>query len=85
MGVAAYTPDLMEADQGWPGAHPMHLDITLDHLGPFRPTQALGDHRTPIAGLYLSGAGTNPTGGIAGTPGRLAAKALLADARSRRR
>jgi phytoene dehydrogenase-like protein len=78
-GVFAWTPDRMEHDEGWPGAHPMHLDITLDQLGPLRPTRALGDHRTPVAGLYISGAGTNPSGGVAGTPGRMAALALLAD------
>jgi phytoene dehydrogenase-like protein len=80
IGVAPFTPDLMADEGGWPGAHPMHLDLALDQLGPFRPTRALSDHRTPIGGLYLSGAGTSPAGGIAGTPGRLAAHALLADA-----
>ncbi len=79
VGVAAYTPDQMERDGRWPGAHPMYLDIALDQLGPFRPTRRLGRHRTPIEGLYLSGAGSGPTGGIAGTPGRAAAQALLAD------
>jgi phytoene dehydrogenase-like protein len=78
-GVYAWTPDRMEQQGRWPGAHPMHLDITLDQLGPLRPTKALGDHRTPIEGLYVSGAGTNPSGGIVGTPGRMAALALLAD------
>jgi phytoene dehydrogenase-like protein len=78
-GVYAWTPDRMEEEGRWPGAHPMHLDITLDQLGPLRPTRALGHHRTPVEGLYISGAGTNPTGGIAGTPGRMAARALLAD------
>jgi phytoene dehydrogenase-like protein len=77
--VFAWTPDRMEGEEHWPGAHPMHLDITLDQLGPLRPTRALGDHRTPVAGLYISGAGTNPSGGIAGTPGRMAALAVLAD------
>jgi len=77
-GVAARTPDLMNEDGRWPG-HPMHLDITLDQLGPLRPTRRLGGHRTPVRGLYISGAGTNPTGGIAGTPGRMAARALLKD------
>lgn len=57
----------------------MHVDIALDQLGPFRPTRRLADHRSPITGLYLSGAGTRPTGGIAGTPGKLAAKAVLDD------
>ena len=79
VGVATHLPDEMERNGRWPGAHPMYLDISLDQLGPFRPTRRLGRHRTPVAGLYLSGAGTGPTGGIAGTPGRAAAQALLAD------
>ncbi len=78
-GVAPWTPDRMEGQGRWPGAHPMHLDIALDQLGFLRPTRRLAGHRTPIAGLYISGAGTAPTGGIAGTPGRLAASAILED------
>ena len=78
-GVAARTPHDMETLERWPGAHPMHLDIALDQLGPFRPTRALARHRTPVAGLYVSGAGTSPAGGIVGTPGRLAAEAVLGD------
>ena len=79
VGIATHTPDEMERGGRWPGAHPMYLDLSLDQLGPFRPTRSLGRHRTPVQGLYLSGAGTGPTGGIAGTPGRAAAQALLAD------
>ncbi len=82
--VAPWTPDLMEEREHWPGAHPMHLDITLDQLGPLRPTRALAGHRTPVAGLYVSGAGTSPSGGVAGTPGRQSAMALLGDARGSR-
>ncbi|MGH8998479.1 MAG: phytoene desaturase family protein [Acidimicrobiia bacterium] len=82
MGVAARTPLDMERER-WVGAHPMHLDIALDQLGLFRPTPTLNSHRTPIEGLYVSGAGTSPTGGIAGTPGRQAARAVLADRRRR--
>jgi len=78
-GIATHTPDVMEEVERWPGGHPMHLDISLDQLGWFRPTRALADHRTPVAGLYISGAGTSPAGGIAGTPGRMAARAVLAD------
>ncbi|MGH9300306.1 MAG: phytoene desaturase family protein [Acidimicrobiales bacterium] len=77
-GMTTWTPDQME-EQGWVGAHPMHLDLSLDQLGFFRPTRSMSDHRTPVSGLYISGAGTAPTGGIAGTPGRQAARALLAD------
>jgi phytoene dehydrogenase-like protein len=32
-----------------------------------------------VRGLYLSGAGTHPGGGVHGMPGRLAADAVLAD------
>ena len=78
-GVAVRTPDLMAAELCWPGAHPMVLDVTLDQLGRLRPTAALASHRTPIDGMYISGAGTAPTGGIAGSPGRAAAQALIRD------
>jgi phytoene dehydrogenase-like protein len=55
----------------------MSLDVSLDQLGPLRPTRALSGHHTPIAGLFVTGAGTAPIGGIAGSPGRAAAKAVL--------
>jgi phytoene dehydrogenase-like protein len=74
------SPTRMAEGGRWPGAHPMHLEIALDQLGPLRPTRALADHRVPgVANLYVSGAGTNPAGGVMGTPGRRAAMALLAD------
>ena len=71
----------MATELDWPGAHPMHVDIGLDQLGPWRPTRALASHRTPVAGLYVTGAGTSPVGGIAGAPGRAAARAVLEDVR----
>ncbi|HET9050595.1 MAG TPA: NAD(P)/FAD-dependent oxidoreductase, partial [Candidatus Dormibacteraeota bacterium] len=84
VGVRAFTPDEMEGSERWPGAHPMHLDIAPDQLGPLRPTARLSGHRTPVDGLYISGAGTNPSGGISGTPGRRAALAVISDRRRRR-
>lgn len=78
-GVSTWAPEEMEDVERWPGGHPMHLDIALDQLGPLRRTRRLGRHRTPIEGLYISGAGTAPAGGILGTPGRQAAEALLED------
>ncbi len=83
VGISTHLPDEMERAGRWPAAHPMYIDLALDQLGPFRPTLRFGRHRTPVEGLYISGAGTAPTGGIAGTPGRAAAEALLADSRSR--
>jgi len=81
-GVHVRTPDDMAAELRWPGAHPMYLDLTPDQLGGLRPTAALASHRTPVEGLYISGAGTAPVGGISGSPGRAAARAVLKDRRS---
>ncbi|MBW3652709.1 MAG: NAD(P)/FAD-dependent oxidoreductase [Actinobacteria bacterium] len=79
-GVSVRTPEQMARELRWPGAHPMHLDLTPDQAGPRRPTRALASHRTPIDRLYISGAGTAPFGGVAALPGRAAAGAVLADA-----
>ncbi len=79
VGVRAFTPDEMEKMNRWPLGHPMYLDITLDQLGFMRPTRQLSSHRTPVEGLYISGAGTAPVAGIAGTPGKMSAKAVLKD------
>jgi len=80
-GMAVRTPSEMATELDWPGAHPMHVDIGLDQLGPRRPTRALASHRTPVPGLYITGAGTSPVGGVAGAPGRAAARAVLKDVR----
>jgi hypothetical protein len=39
----------------------------------------LSRYSTPFAGLYLSGAGTHPGGGVTGAPGRNAAQRVLGD------
>lgn len=78
VGTSIRTPEAMAAELRWPGAHPMVLDITLDQLAWMRPTRALASHTTPVRGLFVSGGGTAPMGGIAGTPGRATAKAVLA-------
>jgi beta-carotene ketolase (CrtO type) len=57
----------------------MHLDLTLDQLGAFRPLPELASHRGPIDGLYMTGAGTYPTGGVSAVPGRAAARVVLKD------
>jgi len=61
--------------------NPNHVDMTIDQLFSLRPAPGFARHRTPIPGLYLSGAGTHPGGGVHGMPGKLAAEAVLADAR----
>ncbi len=57
----------------------MHLEMSLDQMFAFRPTPALSRYRTPIAGLYLTGASTHPGGGVFGASGYAAARAVLKD------
>jgi phytoene dehydrogenase-like protein len=83
-GLAWRHAETWEREIGLLGGHPMHLDITQDQAGPLRPLPELSGYRTPIPGIYLSGAGTAPAGGVAGVPGRAAAKALLRDLRYRK-
>lgn len=61
-----------------------HGEITLDQILFMRPVAGWGRYATPIAGLYLGGAGTHPGPGIAGGPGLLAARKVLADWRKRK-
>jgi len=59
------------------GGNITHVDMTLGRAGPFRPARGFGGYRTPVDGLFLSGAGTHPGGGITGGPGYVAARELL--------
>jgi beta-carotene ketolase (CrtO type) len=70
-----------ESRLGNRAGNPNHLDMTIDQLFVLRPAPGFSRYRTPIAGLYLSGAGTHPGGGVHGMPGKLAASAVLADER----
>jgi hypothetical protein len=51
--------------------------MSLDQLLSLRPSLSLSGYRTPIGGLFLTGAGTHPGGGVTGLPGRNAAAAVL--------
>ena len=44
-----------------------------------RPTLSLSGYKTPITGLYLTGGGTYPAGGVTGVPGHNAAQVILSD------
>lgn len=54
-----------------------HLDMTLDQMVFFRPLPELANYKTPIEGLFLTGAGTHPGGSISGMPGRNCARAFI--------
>lgn len=58
-----------------------HVDMILSRGGPNRPARGLGGYLTPIAGLYLTGAGTHPGGGITGAPGYMTAREVIRDQR----
>ncbi|MCE9523395.1 MAG: NAD(P)/FAD-dependent oxidoreductase [Alphaproteobacteria bacterium] len=73
-----FTPPDIEKLAGSAGGHWHGGDLTLDQLGPLRPAPGLSRHETPVAGLYLCGAGTHPCGGVTGINGRNAAEAVLA-------
>jgi beta-carotene ketolase (CrtO type) len=43
--------------------------MTLDQMIFFRPLPELANYKTPIEGLYLTGAGTHPGDSISRMPG----------------
>jgi phytoene dehydrogenase-like protein len=57
---------------------------TLDQQLVFRPVPGWFQHRTPVHGLYVSGAATHPGGGVHGAAGANAARVLLGDLRVKR-
>jgi phytoene dehydrogenase-like protein len=52
---------------------------TPDQSGYDRPVAGWSSYRTPVAGLYQTGACTHPGGSVSGLPGRNCAAILLAD------
>lgn len=91
--LAAYAPDLPGLVRGRVVMSPLdwarrtgnlagsadHVDQTLDQMLGNRPSPRLAGYRTPIRGLYLTGAGTHPGGGVSGISGRNTAQAVLRD------
>ena len=63
---------------GLHGGHLFHGEHALDQLLMMRPAPVCARYATPIPGLFLGGGGSHPGGGITCGPGRLAARAILA-------
>ncbi len=57
-----------------PGNH--IAPVPAQSLG-LRPTRRMGNYSTPIDGIFVTGAGTHPGGGINGASGRACANAVL--------
>ena len=67
-----------------PRATYFHVDMIPSRLGMNRPGPGLGGYATPVDGLYLASAGSHPTGGVCGLPGKLGAERAMRDAARRR-
>jgi phytoene dehydrogenase-like protein len=68
--LEAHDPNLVGGDSV-AGSHHLRQNFV------FRPLAGYSSYRTPIEGLFMTGAATWPGGGVTGLPGRLAANAVL--------
>jgi phytoene dehydrogenase-like protein len=95
--LAEYAPDLKElilhrqvlTPLDWEREYSLteggefHGQMGLDQLLFMRPVAGFARYSTPIAGLYLCGAGTHPGGGVTGVPGWNAGREVLRELRRR--
>ncbi len=73
------TPLDMEREYGLTRGDVFHGAILPYQMFSFRPVPGWAQYRSPVAGLYLCGAGAHPGGGVLGAPGHNAAMAVLED------
>ena len=79
-GIQILTPQDLEQKFGMVGGNIFHGGMDLNQLWWNRPIAGMADYRVPmIHGLYLSGAGTHPGGGVCGASGFNTAGAVLED------
>jgi len=71
------TPRDIEREFGMTGGHWHHVELAFETFLFNRPVPALSRHTSPIAGLYLCGAGCHPGGNVMGVAGRNAAHQVL--------
>jgi phytoene dehydrogenase-like protein len=74
-----WLPIDIERRYGMTGGQIFHGDLMPDQVLWGRPFVGSRGHRTPVAGVYLCGAGTHPGGDVNGAPGYNAAMAVLGD------
>ena len=77
-----FTPADIEQRMAMTDGNIRHLDMVPSQFLAQRPVLGWSNYRTPIASLYLCGAGTHPGGEVTGAPGHNAAQIILADLRS---
>jgi phytoene dehydrogenase-like protein len=79
--VHVQTPLDLERELGLRRGNVMHVEMGLDSMFSYRPLPELAGYRTPVRGLFLTGASTHPGGGVFGASGRTAARVALSSAR----
>jgi phytoene dehydrogenase-like protein len=73
------TPLAIERTLGLLRGNVMHTEMSLDQMFFFRPLPELAGYRTPLPGLYLTGASTHPGGGVFAASGYNTAGVVLRD------
>ena len=71
------TPLDLERELGLRRGNVMHVEMGLDSMFSYRPLPELAGYRTPVRGLFLTGASTHPGGGVFGASGRTAARVVM--------
>jgi phytoene dehydrogenase-like protein len=77
--IVQYAPYALKEEQEFriSGGHWHHADLAFDQFLMVRPVPGAAQHRTPMDGLFLCGAGCHPGGGVMGIAGRNAAQQVL--------
>jgi len=84
IGRQVLTNEDFEREVGASGGNITHVDMVLSRGGPRRPARGLSGYSTPVAGLFLGGSGSHPSGGITGAPGYMAAREITRKGRTLR-
>lgn len=71
------TPVDIEREFRITGGHWHHGELSIDQSLMLRPVPHAAQYASPVNGLYLCGAGSHPGGGVMGSAGRNAARAVL--------
>ena len=75
-GAMMQCADPVAGSSGMPDPGAKKRDTT-SNFPPCHPAPGAAQYATPVAGLWLCGAGAHPGGGVMGHAGRNAARALL--------
>jgi phytoene dehydrogenase-like protein len=72
------TPKDIESEFRMTGGHWHHVELSIDQVAMMRPVPGAAQYAAPVDGLWLCGAGCHPGGGVMGSAGRNAARAIIA-------